>query len=163
MKIVEKWSQPWRLNPAFSSGAGNLQGYIEPNMSNFPILKTPRRLRVWDNTETIESNKDLSQPTEWNPGGRQRKMTTNNSRTLISEPSPNNVEKRNSSKEQTVLEKFLDELESIQTEDEVKNVLVTIMNLVINSGDIKGMVRYLWKAVKLREQLYNKIQWESTN
>jgi hypothetical protein len=36
-----------------------------------------------------------------------------------------NVEKRNSSKDQTVLEKSLDELESMQMEDEVKNVLVT--------------------------------------
>jgi hypothetical protein len=51
-----------------------------------------------------------------------------------------------------------DELESIQTEDEVKNVLVTIINLVINSGDAKAMVRRLWKAVELHEQLHNKIQ-----
>jgi hypothetical protein len=43
-------------------------------------------------------------------GGRQRK-TMHNSRTLISEPSLNNVEKRNSSKDQTVLEKSVDEVE----------------------------------------------------
>jgi hypothetical protein len=110
-----------------------------------------------DNIEAVESSKALSQPIGWNPGRRQRKMTTDNSRTLISEPSPNNIEKRNSSKDQTVLEKSLDESESIQMEDEVKNVLVTIINLVINSGDTKAMVRYLWKAVELHDQLYNKI------
>jgi hypothetical protein len=46
--------------------------------------------------------------------------------------------------------------------DEVKNVLVTIINLVINSGDTKVMVGHLWKAVELHEQHYNKIQREST-
>jgi hypothetical protein len=40
-------------------------------------------------------------------------------------------------------------------EDEVKNVLVTITNLVINCGDAKAMVRRLWKAVELLEQHYN--------
>jgi hypothetical protein len=40
-----------------------------------------------------------------------------------------------------VLEKSLDELESIQMEDEVKNMSVTVINLVINSGDAKAMVR----------------------
>jgi hypothetical protein len=40
----------------------------------------------------------------------------------------------------------LDELESIQMEDEDKNVLVTRTNLVLNSGDAKAMVRRLWKA-----------------
>jgi O-acetylhomoserine/O-acetylserine sulfhydrylase-like pyridoxal-dependent enzyme len=69
----------------------------------------------------------------------------------------------NSSKDQTVLEKSLEELESIQTEDEVKNVLVTIINLVINSGDAKAMVRHPWKTVELHEQHNNKIQRESTN
>jgi hypothetical protein len=48
-------------------------------------------------------------------------------------------------------------------EDEVKNILVTIINMVINSGDAKAMVRYLWKADKLHEQHYNEYQWESTN
>jgi hypothetical protein len=62
-----------------------------------------------------------------------------------------------------VLEKSLDELECIQMEDEVKNVLVTIINLVINSGDAKAMVGHLWKAVELHEQHYNNIQPESTN
>jgi hypothetical protein len=50
---------------------------------------------------------------------------------------------RNSSKDQTMLEKSLDELESIHIEDEVKNVLVTIINLVINSGDAKAMAGHL--------------------
>jgi hypothetical protein len=101
--------------------------------------------------------------TGWNQGKRQWKMITDNSRTQMSEPSPSNVEKRNSSKDQTELEKSLDELESIQMEDEIKDVLVTIINLVINSGDAKAMVRHLWKAVELDEQHYNKIQRESTN
>jgi hypothetical protein len=57
-----------------------------------------------------------------------------------------------------VLEKSLDELESIQLEDEAENELVTIINLVTNSGDAKAMVRRLWKAVELHEQ-----QRESTN
>jgi hypothetical protein len=48
-------------------------------------------------------------------------------------------------------------------EDEVRNVLVKIINLVINSGDGKAMVRLLWKAVELHELYYNKIQRESTN
>jgi hypothetical protein len=78
-KIVEKLSQHWRSNPAFFSGAESLQGCVEPDMSNFPILKTPRTLRVLDNTETIESNKALSQLVGWNPR-RQWKMTTDNSR-----------------------------------------------------------------------------------
>jgi hypothetical protein len=55
--------------------------------------------------------------------------------TQISEPNPSIVEKRNSSKDQTVL----DELESIQMEGEVKNVLATINNSVISSGDAKAM------------------------
>ena len=62
-----------------------------------------------------------------------------------------------------MLEKSLDELESIRMEDDVKNVLVTIINLVINSGEAKAMVRHLWEAVKLHEQHNNKIQRESTN
>jgi hypothetical protein len=57
----------------------------------------------------------------------------------------------------------LDELKSIQMEDEIKNVLVTIISLVINSGDAKAMVRHMWKAVELHEQHYNKIQRESRN
>jgi hypothetical protein len=40
-------------------------------------------------------------------------------------------------------------------EDEVKNVQVTIINLVTNSGDAKAMVRHLWKAVELHGQHYN--------
>jgi hypothetical protein len=55
-------------------------------------------------------------------------VTTDNSRTQISEPNPNSVEKRNISKDQTVLEKSLDELESIQMEDEDKNVLMKTIN-----------------------------------
>jgi hypothetical protein len=41
-------------------------------------------------------------------------------------------------------------------EDKVKNVLVTIINLVINSWGTKAMVRHLWKAVELHKQHYNK-------
>jgi pyruvate-formate lyase len=93
-------------------------------------------------------------------GRGQWKMITDNSRTHISEPSSNKTEKRNISKDQTVLEKSLDELESIQTEDEVKNVLVTIINLVIHSRDAKAVVRNLWKAIELHEQHYNIIQRE---
>jgi hypothetical protein len=112
---------------------------------------------VWDNIETSESNKAPSQPIRWNPGRWQWKMTTDNSRTQVSYLSPNNVEKK------TALEKSLDDLESIQIEDEVKKILVTIINLLINSGDAKAMVKRLWKAVELYEQHYNKIQRESTN
>jgi hypothetical protein len=54
-----------------------------------------------------------------------------------------------------VLEKSLDELESIQVKDEVKNILVTLMNLTINSGEAKAIVRHLWKAIELHEQEYN--------
>jgi hypothetical protein len=64
-------------------------------------------------------------------------MITDNSRTQISEPSSIETEKRNSSKDQSVLAKSLDELEPIQMEDEVKNELMTIINLVINSGELK--------------------------
>jgi hypothetical protein len=67
-------------------------------------------------------------------------MNTDNSRTQICEPSSNKTEKRNNSKDQTALEKSLEGLESIQMEDEVKNVLVTIINLVINSRNAKAMV-----------------------
>jgi hypothetical protein len=79
-------------------------------------------------------------------------MITKNSRTQISDPGPNNMEKRNVSRDRRVLEKSLDELESIQMEDEVKKVLVTITNLVINSGGAKAMVRHLWKVVELHKQ-----------
>jgi hypothetical protein len=49
---------------------------------------------------------------------------------------------------------------------------VTIINLVINSGDAKAIVRHLWKAVELHEQHYNKfngnqqikiVQWNCRN
>jgi hypothetical protein len=83
----------------------------------------------------------------WNPERKQWKMTTDNRRTQISEPSPSNVEKRNSSKDQTVLEKSLDKLESFRVDDEVTKILVMIVNFVINSGNAKAMVRYLWRAV----------------
>jgi hypothetical protein len=131
-------------------------------MRNFPLLKTPRRRRrrEWDNIETSESSKAQSQPIGWNPGRGQWKMITDNSKTQISEPDSKKTEKGNSSEDQTVLENSLNELESIQAEDEVKNILVTICNLVINSGDAKAMVEHLWKAVELHEQHYNKIKWE---
>jgi hypothetical protein len=57
-----------------------------------------------------------------------------------------------------VLEKYLDELKSIQVEDEVKNVLVTLIKLVINFRDAKSMVRHLWKTIYFHEQHYNKIE-----
>jgi hypothetical protein len=47
-KMIEKWPQSWRSNRAFSSDPESLRKYVEPNMRNFPILKTPRRQRVWD-------------------------------------------------------------------------------------------------------------------
>jgi hypothetical protein len=53
-------------------------------------------------------------------------------------------------------------MESIQTEDEVKNLLVMIINLVINSWNGKATVRHLREAVERHEQYYNKIQWESS-
>jgi hypothetical protein len=84
-----------------------------------------------------------------------------NSRTQISELGSNKIEQRNISKDQTVLEKSLDKLESIQMEDEVKNILVTIIDLVITSGDAirVAVVRGLWKAIELHKQHYNKVQW----
>jgi hypothetical protein len=99
-KIVEKWSQPWRSSPAYSLGAESPRGNREPNLRNFPFLKTQRRRKEWVNIEASESNKSPSQPIGWNPERRQWKMITDNSRTEISEPSANNVEKRNSSKDQ---------------------------------------------------------------
>jgi transcription initiation factor TFIIIB Brf1 subunit/transcription initiation factor TFIIB len=97
----------------------------------------PRRRKEWDNIEARESNKAPSQPIGWNPARSQLKMNTDNSRTQTSEPSSSDVEKRNSSKDQAVLEKFLDELESIPMKDEIKNILVTIINLMINPGTLK--------------------------
>jgi hypothetical protein len=86
-KIVEKWSQPWQTNPAFSLGADSPRGYAEPNMRNFPPLRTPRRRREWDNIETSESNKSLNQPSVWKSGRGQWKMITDHGRTEISETS----------------------------------------------------------------------------
>jgi hypothetical protein len=65
-------------------------------MRNLPLLKTPRRRKEWDNIETSESNIAPSQPIGWNPVRRKRKMTMDNSRTQISEPSSNSEERRNS-------------------------------------------------------------------
>jgi hypothetical protein len=53
-KIVEKWSQLWRFNPIFFLGADSPRGNAEPNMSNFPLLKTPRRRMEWGNIETTQ-------------------------------------------------------------------------------------------------------------
>jgi hypothetical protein len=89
-------------------------------------------------------------------------MITGNSRTQISEPSKQCREKEQVKRQDSV-RKSLDELESIQMEDEVKNILVTIINLAINSRDAKAMVRHLWKDVEIHEQHYNKIKRESTN
>jgi hypothetical protein len=74
-------------------------------------------------------------------------MNTDNSETKKYEPRPSKI----ISKGQTVLESSLDELDSIRMEDEVQNVLVTIINLMISSGKAKLMVRHLWKAVELHE------------
>jgi hypothetical protein len=52
-------------------------------------------------------------PIGWNLGRGQWKMIKDNSRAQISEPSSNKTEKRNSSKDQTVLEKSSDVFESI--------------------------------------------------
>jgi hypothetical protein len=90
-----------------------------------------------------ESYKTPSQPIRWNPARGQWKMITDNSKTQISEPISNKTEKMDSSKDQTVLEKTLEELQYIQMEDEVKNILVAIINLVIKSGDHKAVVRHL--------------------
>jgi hypothetical protein len=60
-----------------------------------------------------------------------------------------------------VLGKSFDELESVQMEDEDKNIMVTIINLVINSGDANAMVRHLWKVVERQERYYNIIQRET--
>jgi hypothetical protein len=57
-------------------------------MRNFTPLKTPGKPKEWD--------KAPSQPIGWNPGRRQWKMITDNSRTQISGPNPGNVEKKNS-------------------------------------------------------------------
>ena len=48
-------------------------------------------------------------------------------------------------------------------EDDVKNVLLTIINLVIKFGDAKAMVRHMLKVVELHEQNYSKIRRESTS
>jgi hypothetical protein len=55
----------------------------------------------------------------------------------------------------TVLEKSLGGLEFIQVDYEVKNDLVTIINLLINCGDDKAMARHLRKAVALHELQHN--------
>ena len=147
-KIVEKWS-----SPAFPVGAGSHRGYAELNLRNFPVLKTPSRRKEWDIFESREYNKVPNQTIGWNPERRQWKMNTDNSRTQITDPGLNKNEQRNCSKGQNAIEKSLDELEVIEMEDDVKNVLVTIINLVINSGDSKAMVKHLWKAIELHEHL----------
>jgi hypothetical protein len=83
-KIVEKWSQPWRSNPVFSSGAESLRRDVECNMRNLLLLKMPRRQRESDNIETSGSSKAPSQLIRWNPRRRQWKMNAGNSRTEIS-------------------------------------------------------------------------------
>jgi hypothetical protein len=90
-------------------------------------------------------------------------MNMDNSRTQISDLSSNKTEKRNNSKDQTALEKSLEGLEFILMEDEFKSVLVTIINLVINAGHAKAMLRHLWKDTAVHEKRYNKIQRESTS
>jgi hypothetical protein len=92
-KMVEKWSQPWRWNPAFSSGAENLRGYFETNMSNFAPFKMPRRRKEWDNIETSESIKSQASRSD-GTGEKAMKVVMDSSRTEISEPSPSNIEKK---------------------------------------------------------------------
>jgi hypothetical protein len=79
-------------------------------------------------------------------------MIADNSRSQISEQSSKKTEKWNSSKDQAVLKKTLDEFKIFQIEDEDKNVLVMIINLLINSGNAKAVVRHPWKDVELHEQ-----------
>jgi hypothetical protein len=43
-------------------------------------------------------------------------------------------------------------------EDEVKNVLVTIINLVINSGDAKAMVRHYGKPQSFMNNITTKLK-----
>jgi hypothetical protein len=104
----------------------------------------------------VEAVKPRAKPIGWNPWGRQWKMPTDNSRIQISEPCPTNIEKGNSSKDEIVLEKSLDELESVQMEDEVKNILVTIINLVIISGDAKAMARHCGKPSSFKSNMTTK-------
>jgi hypothetical protein len=42
----------------------------------------------------------------------------------------------------------------------VKNGLVKIIKLMINSGDAKELVGHLWKVIELPELHYNEIQRE---
>jgi hypothetical protein len=63
-------------------------------MRKFPPVKMPGGRKEWDNIATSESNKAPNQPMGWNPGKKQWEITTDNSRTQISEPSPSNIEKR---------------------------------------------------------------------
>jgi hypothetical protein len=58
----------------------------------------------WDNIETSESNKASSLPIGWSLGRRQRKMTTGNSRTQISEPSKQCREKEHFKRQVSVRE-----------------------------------------------------------
>jgi hypothetical protein len=51
-----------------------------------------------------------------------------------------------------VLENSLDELESIQKEEEVKNVLVTIIDLMITSTDAKTSVESRRASGKILQQ-----------
>jgi hypothetical protein len=50
-------------------------------------------------------------------------------------------------------------------ENEVMNILVKLINLAINYGEAKAIVRHLLKAFQLYlyDQLYNKIKRESVN
>jgi hypothetical protein len=102
-----------------------------PNMRKFPLLQTRRRRGESDNIEKSE-----------NQGEEKCKMITDNSRSEISQPSSNKTEKRDSSEDQGMFEKSLDDFDFFQIKDEVKNVLVTI----VKSGDSKAMVKLLWKA-----------------
>jgi hypothetical protein len=84
---------------------------------DLPILQTREDEGSGTTQNTNESNKPPSQPIGWNPRTRQWEVITDNKKTQISETSPSSVQKRNSSKDQTDLEKSLDEMESIEMED----------------------------------------------
>jgi hypothetical protein len=81
------------------------------------------------NIETSEGKKVPSPPIGWNPAWRQWNMNTDNSKTRVFEPSPSKVEKRNSSKDQRVLEIP----DGVRSEERIGDD----NQLVINSGEAK--------------------------
>jgi sulfur relay (sulfurtransferase) DsrC/TusE family protein len=51
----------------------------------------------------------------------------------------------------------------IETEDEVKKILVTIVNLLINSGEVQAMIKHPWKVIEIHNQHYKKFNTNSPN